>query len=275
MPTEGTTPPPATARAGPSLRASLAVQQRVIGALLMRELITRFGRRNLGVLWLVLEPALFTLGVSALWSAAGMNQRSGLPIVAFAITGYSSVLLWRNAVTHSVHAIAQNFNLLYHRNVRVLDVFTTRILLEAAGATASFLLLAIVFTALEWIELPADPLTVVGGWLMLVWFGTGLALTIGAASAYSDLVTRFWAPVSYLLFPLSGAAFMVDWLPPRAQEVVLLLPMVHGVEMVREGYFGDVVRTHHDLGYMAMANLVLTLTGLLLARDAAGRVEAT
>lgn len=266
MPTETSTPP---------LRSALAVQRRVIGALLMREVITRFGRRNLGVLWLVLEPALFTLGVSVLWSAAGMHQRSGLPIVAFAITGYSSVLLWRNAVTHCVHAIAQNFSLLYHRNVRVLDVFLTRTLLEVAGATASFLLLATVFTALEWISLPADPLLVIGGWLMLVWFGIALGLTIGAASAYSELVTRFWAPVSYLLFPLSGAAFMVDWLPPRGQEVVLLLPMVHGVELLREGYFGGVVRTHHDMGYMATANLLLTLTGLLLARDAAERVEAT
>jgi len=258
-----------------SLRAALAVQRRVIHALLMRELITRFGRRNLGVLWLVLEPALFTLGVSVLWSAAGMSHRSGLPIVAFAITGYSSVLLWRNAVTHSVHAIEQNFSLLYHRNVRVLDVFATRILLEVAGATASFLLLATVFTALEWIALPSDPLQVIGGWLMLVWFGAALALTVGAASAYSDLVMRFWTPVSYLLFPLSGAAFMVDWLPAAGQKVVLLLPMVHGVEFVREGYFGQAVRTHHDLGYMAMVNLGLTLAGLMLVRDAAGRVEAT
>jgi capsular polysaccharide transport system permease protein len=77
-----------------------------------------------------------------------------------------------------------------------------------------------------------------------------------------------------LLFPLAGAAFMVDWLPPRAQEVVLLLPMVHGLEMVREGYFGGVVRTHYDVGYMATWSLVLTLVGLFLTREASRRVEA-
>ena len=32
-----------------SFFSSLAVQKRVIGALLMREVITRFGRENLGV----------------------------------------------------------------------------------------------------------------------------------------------------------------------------------------------------------------------------------
>jgi capsular polysaccharide transport system permease protein len=257
-----------------TLRESFAIQRRVINALLMREVITRFGRENVGVLWLIAEPMLFTLGVTALWSAAGLNHGSSIPISAFAITGYSSVLLWRNTVSRCNSGIQQNFNLLYHRNVRVIDVFLTRILLEMSGATASFIVLALFFTAIEWISPPVDLLQVVAGWLMLAWFGAALAMVIGAATAYSELVDRIWHPASYLLFPLSGAAFMVEWLPPAARQVVLLLPMVHGVEMVREGYFGNVVRTHYDVSYMAFVNLVLTLIGLFLIRDAANRVEA-
>jgi capsular polysaccharide transport system permease protein len=257
-----------------TLRQSLAIQRRVISALLMREVITRFGRENVGVLWLIGEPMMFTLGVAALWSAAGFNHSSSIPIAAFAITGYSSVLLWRNTVGRCNSGIQHNINLLYHRNVRVIDVFITRILLEMSGATASFIVLAVFFTGIEWIEPPVDLLQVVAGWLMLAWFGAALAITIGAATAYSEIVDRMWHPTAYLLFPLSGAAFMVDWLPPAMQKVVLLLPMVHGAEMVREGYFGNVVRTHYDVGYMAMINLVLTLLGLLLLRDAANRVEA-
>lgn len=253
---------------------SLAIQFRVIRALLMREVITRFGRHNVGVLWLVGEPMLFTLGVAALWSAAGLSHGSGLPIIAFAITGYSSVLLWRNTVGRCNSGIQQNLNLLYHRNVRVIDVFITRIIIEMSGATASFIVLATFFTAIEWMAMPVDPLKVLGGWLMLAWFGTALAITIGAATAYSELVERIWHPTAYLLFPLSGAAFMVDWLPRAAQHTVLLLPMVHGVELVREGYFGNVVKTHYDMGYMATINLVLTLVGLFLLRDAGLRAEA-
>ena len=83
-----------------------------------------------------------------------------------------------------------------------------------------------------------------------------------------------WHPIAYLLFPLSGAAFMVDWLPPSAREYALMLPMVHGVELLREGYFGNSVRTHHDAGYMATINLVLTFLAMALMKDAARRVEA-
>lgn len=258
----------------PTLLRSLAIQARVIHALLLREMITRFGRRNLGVLWLVVEPAMFTLGVAALWSATGAASRYHLPIVAFAVTGYSSVLLWRNTVAHCLDAIHANLNLLYHRNVTVLDVFAARILLELVGATASFLLLSVAFTAGGVMQLPDDALKVLAGWAMLAWFGGALALAVGAATAFSELVVRFWTPVSYLLFPLSGAAFMVMALPPAAQDAMLMLPMVHCVELMRDGFFGGLVRTRYDMGYVAVFNLLTTLLGLLLLRIAGRQVEA-
>jgi len=253
---------------------SLVIQNRTLHALMMREVITRFGRDNLGALWLFAEPMVFTLGITALWTAAGMNHGSSLPIVAFAVTGYSSVLLWRNCANRSLGAIEANLPLLFHRNVKVIDVFLTRIVLEIAGATASFAILVTFFTSIGWMVPPVDTLEVVFGWFMLAWFGTALALLIGAATAYSHVVEKLWAPASYLLFPISGAAFMVDWLPPAFQKVVLLLPMVHGVEILREGYFGNVVKSHYDVGYMAMCCLILTLAALYLVRDAGERVES-
>jgi ABC-type polysaccharide/polyol phosphate export permease len=237
-------------------------------ALLLREIITRFGRQNLGVLWIFAEPMIFTLGVTALWTAADLNHGSSIPIVAFAVTGYSSVLLWRNCANLSISAINSNLALLYHRNVRVLDVMLVRCVIEIAGAATSFAVLAGVFTFLGYMSMPLDPLKVAFGFLMLAWFGVSVALLLGSLAAHSHLVEKLWGPASYILFPLSGAAFMVDWLPPQGREFVLLLPMVHGVELLREGYFGNTVRTHYDIGYMASVCFGLTLLGLYRARVA-------
>jgi ABC-type polysaccharide/polyol phosphate export permease len=256
----------------PLLR-SLSIQGRVIGALLMREIITRFGRHNIGFLWLFVEPMLFTLGVTALWNIAKASHGSNLSITAFAVTGYSSVLLWRNTVARCSCAITPNLSLMYHRNVRVIDIFASRIILEMGGATISFIVLGIIFTAIGWMKPPDDILKIMFGWLLLAWFGTALALMIGAMSERSELVDKIWHPVSYLLFPLSGAAFMVDWLPTAAQKVVLLLPMVHGVEILREGYFGSAIRAHYDITYMSIVCLCMTLMGLALVREAGRRVE--
>ena len=252
---------------------SLRLQLRVVGALLMREIITRYGRDNLGFLWLFFEPMMFTLGVTALWTAAGASHGSSLPIVAFALTGYSSVLLWRNMPSRCAMAIPSNAGLLYHNNVRVIDLFITRVVLEFAGATISFTVLSMLFISMNWMSAPIDILRVLVGWFFLTWFGAVLAMIIGALSARNDVVERLWHPASYLLFPLSGAAFMVDWLPPKFQSIILMLPMVHGVEILREGYFGSAVRTHYSVSYVFVVCLVMSLVALMLVRDAGRRVE--
>jgi capsular polysaccharide transport system permease protein len=260
-------------RSASALRQSFEIQRRVLHALLMREIITRFGRENLGVLWLVAEPMIFTIGVATLWSLYGEHHGSAIPIVAFAVTGYSSVLMWRNSVSRCTTAIEQNKALLFHRNVQVIDVLLTRATLEIGGATCSFIVLTLFFMFIGWMPPPTDMLEVVFGWVMLAWFGASLAVFIGAAAGFSDVVERLWHPTGYLLFPLSGAAFMVDWLPTHLQQYVLLLPMVHGVEMLRQGWFGNAVRTHYDIRYMAGFCLVLTLAALFLQRAASRRVE--
>jgi len=258
---------------GASLRRSFSIQLRVIGALLMREILTRYGRHNIGFLWLFAEPMMFTLGITALWTLSGATHGSSLPITAFALTGYSSVLVWRNTVSRTTSAIMPNLSLMYHRNVRVIDIFASRIILEIVGAGTSFVILTLFFLSIEWIEPPCDILKVVFGWAMLAWFGAGLALLLGALSERSEVIEKLWHPISYLLFPLSGAAFMVEWLPMQAQNIILCLPMVHGVEILREGFFGSVVHAHYDMGYMAVCNLFLTLLGFAMERDVSRRVE--
>lgn len=243
---------------------SFLIQIRVIGALLMREILTRYGRHNIGFMWMFVEPMIFTLGVAALWTFT-RSGHSHMPIIPFAVTGYSSVLLWRNMPGRCSAAIASNLALMYHRNVKVVDIFASRILLEMCGATMSFMILSLFFISIGWMPLPEDLLKIVMGWVMLAWFGGALALTIGALSEISEVIEKVWHPVTYLLFPLSGAVFMVDWLPEKARNIILLLPMVHGVEILREGYFGSAVTAHYDILYMGMICLCLTFLGLLLA----------
>lgn len=262
-------PEPVSATAAsrqPSLHTAWAIQRRVVWALVMREVLTRYGRHNIGFMWLFVEPMLFTLGVTVLWTATKSVHGSDLPIVAFAITGYSAVLLWRNMPARCIDAIEPNRSLLFHRNVRVIDIYFARLLLEGAGATISLIALSAAFIATGQMDPPEDILQVIIGWLMLAWFGCGLALLLGAASERSETVHKLWHPVSYLLFPLSGAAFLLSVMPPEAQNVLKWLPMIHGTEYLREGFFGSKIHAIHDLGYMAICNAVLTVLGLAIVR---------
>lgn len=247
---------------GAELWRAWTIQRRVIWALLLREMLTRYGRHNIGFLWLFVEPMLFTLGVTALWTATKSVHGSDIPIVAFALTGYSSVLLWRNMPSRCIAAVTNNLSLLYHRSVRPIDIYLSRLLLEAAGATMSFVFLGLFFSFIGMLEPPEDVLKVIGGWLMLIWFGFSLSLLIGASSERSELVEKFWHPAAYFAFPLSGAAFLLSAVPSQAREVLLYLPMVHGLEYLREGFFGSQITAYHDLGYMALINTILLVFGL-------------
>ena len=256
-----------------SLRQSLVIQSRVIGALLLREIITRYGRHNIGFMWLFGEPMMFTLGVTTLWTFAKMAHSGSLPIVAFCITGYSSLLIWRNTTMRCGKAIEPNLALLYHRNVKVIDVFAARIILEIAGATLSLTILSLVFSAVGLMELPADIVIAFAGWLLLAWFAGSLGLIVGSLSERSETVERLWHTLTYLMFPMSGAVFMVQWLPQQWKEYILWVPMVNGTEMVRHGFFGNAVRTYEDPAYLIVVNLVLMLIGLSLVKETGRRVE--
>ena len=61
---------------------SLMIQVRVVGALLMREIITRYGRNNIGFLWLFVEPLLLTLVIVLLWKFLRADRVSSLNIIA-------------------------------------------------------------------------------------------------------------------------------------------------------------------------------------------------
>lgn len=254
---------------------SLKIQGRVIHALLMREIITRYGRHNLGFAWLFLEPMIFTLGVATLWYMTKSAHGSSLPIIPFAVIGYSTILLWRNVANRAGGAVQANIGLLYHRNVRLIDVYFARSFLEVIGATMSFLILSMVFNLLGLMDLPYDFLYMAFGWLLLAWFALALGFVVGCIFEMSEVVDRLWHAFTYLMFPLSGAAFFVYWAPPTFREFVLYIPMVHFTEMIRHGYYGDLVPTFENLTYILTWNMSLTFLGLYLVRYTSNKLEAS
>ena len=243
------------------------IGRRVIGALLLRELLTRYGRNNIGFLWLFVEPMLFVLIITAVWSATRSIHGSVIPIVAFALTGYSSMLLWRGMPGRCIGALRSNMPLLYHRQISIFDVYVARILLEFMAVSTSFVALGIAFYAMDWITAPEDAMQVLGGWLLLGWFGAGLGLTVGALSERFLVVRNLWPPLSYIMMPFSGVAFIANAVPEGVRNVLLWLPMLNALEFLREGWFGTLMHAHYDIPYVIVFNLILSFVGLSLVRQ--------
>ena len=252
---------------------SLIIQKRVIGALLMREIITRYGRNNIGFLWLFVEPQLMTLKMVLMWKFFKVNNISTLNIVAFTITGYPMMMMWRNASNRAIGSISANMSLLYHRNVRVLDTIFARMLLEIAGATIAQIAIMSVLIAVRWIEMPADIFYMLLAWLLMAMFAIGLGLIICSVAFHFEPFGKVWGTISFVMMPLSGVFFFVHNLPQQLQDYVLMLPMVHGTEMFRAGYFGNSVTTYGNPWFILLCNLVLLLLGLAMVTKFSKGVE--
>ena len=65
------------------LTAGWRIQRRVVGALMIRELVTRFGRENIGFLWIMAEPLLFTVLVGVMWRFMKGPEEHGVSVIAF------------------------------------------------------------------------------------------------------------------------------------------------------------------------------------------------
>ena len=85
-----------------ALANGLGIQLRVIKALMLRELTTRFGRENIGFLWIMAEPLLFAILVGLLWRAMKGPLEYGVDIVAFVVTGYIPLVLFRSTISRCV-----------------------------------------------------------------------------------------------------------------------------------------------------------------------------
>jgi len=250
-----------------SISTSARLQLRVIGALMMREIITRYGRHNLGFLWLLVEPTIFTVGVALIWNITHVNSSIRVSITPFIVTGYSALLLWRNCTSRGINAIEPNRSLLHHRQVKIIDIFISRMMLELAGVTAAFFLLMASTVTFNFMAQPKNLPLMITGWVFMSWFSACLGTILGCLSEYSELVERFWHPISYFLLAGSGTFFMVDWLPTKAQGFALMVPMVHPIEMMRSGYWGNTVRAHYEIQYITMVCLTMSLIALLMLSD--------
>jgi len=246
---------------------------RIIVALLLRELATRYGRANLGFLWTVAEPLLFCVGVIGLWAVVKPPFEHGLKIVPFVVTGYMPIIMVRHMINQSLGCVRSNGGLLYHRQITLTHLFAARLSLEFAGVSAAFAVVVLVLVLLGQTAPPADLLLLYGGWSLLAWLSAALALVLGAISELAEAVERVVGLFTYLLVPLSGTFYMVAWLPEPFRKAVLYLPFIHPVEMIRGGFFGSAARTYYDPAYAAAWAAGLTVLGLLLLLLVRRRVE--
>lgn len=258
---------PMSSTATISLLESFRIHCRVVWALMLREMITMYGRHGLGFLWIFAMPMILTAGITMAWSLRGIKEGGAdIPIAAFALTGYSVLIVFRNMPSTAAVAVKMNVPLLYHRNVRVIDLFLARILLQIGSITLSLVVLTCIFVWFGLMDPPRDIMTALAGWMSASFFGLSLGIFIGSFATKHHWIDHIWHPFSYIVGGIAGAALLMEMVPPNLRKILLYFPMVHGSECLRDGYFGDKFTPYYDLSYENLVSLALLFLGLLQIR---------
>ncbi|MCW2396661.1 capsular polysaccharide transport system permease protein [Sphingobium sp. B8D3C] len=248
------------------LQNSWAVQVRVIHALMIRELITRFGRENIGFLWIMAEPLLFAGLVGLLWHFTHGATEHGISVIAFVATGYIPITLFRHGVARSMACFTVNQSLLYHRQIKMVDFILARFIIEILGGMMAYLFMAVVLIAFGAFPIPADLGLLIAGWLLYAYFCFAVCLIIAPLSEISEAMEKFIPVTTYIMIPFSGLFYMVSWVTPAAREFLLFSPFVNGMEMMRKGIWGDDVTAYYSVWNPIICATIGTMIGFILCR---------
>ena len=242
------------------------MQVRVIHALIIRELITRFGRENIGFLWIMVEPLLFAGLVGLVWHFTHGTSEHGVNVIAFAASGYIPITLFRHGIARSTAVFTANQSLLYHRQIKIVDFILSRFIIEMLGGMMAYLFMAVVLICFDAFPIPDNIGLLIAGWALYALFCFSICLVVAPLSEISEAMEKFIPVTVYIMIPFSGLFYMVSWMTPDIREFLLFSPFVNGMEMMRSGIWGDDVEAHYDVWNPIICSAVLIIAGLILCR---------
>lgn len=248
------------------LRKGWAIQVRVIHALMIRELTTRFGRENIGFLWIMVEPLLFAGLVAIVWRLMKGASEHGMSMAAFAVSGYIPITLFRHGVSRSVAAFTANGSLLYHRQIKILDFIIARFIIEILGGMMAYIFIASILMFFNEFPVPDNIGLFLAGWSIYCLFTFSICLIIAPLSEMSEAMEKFVPVTTYIMLPFSGLFLMASWLTPKVREYMLLSPFVNAMEMMRKGIWGDQITAYYNPWNPIACSIVAAAIGLALCR---------
>jgi capsular polysaccharide transport system permease protein len=259
-----------------SLAECFRTQRRVMAAIIMRELHTRYGRENIGYLWVIIEPLIYGAAVAAIHGIKeGTAQHNGISPVASGVIGYSIFIIWRGIIGRADGAMNANLPLLHHKMVTTFDICFSRNLLELTGCLCAFSVLMSLCCALGMMDPPARPLYLMLGIGYVFWLSTGLGFVITGLAYERPIVERLIHPATYFSMPLSGAFYTLGSLPESVRYYVSWFPLPHMFEIVRYGAYSASTLDYVDFSYITICCMVMTLLGLISLSIVKDRLHAS
>lgn len=269
-PVRATSPIPAPARAGappvPRGQAPRHRWLRVVTALAIREMASKFGRSAGGYFWALAEPLGGILLLSIAFSLALRAPPLGDSFMLFYMTGIVPFSMFGTMSKGVAAAVKSSKGLLNYPVVTALDAVCAKFVLNfltvflvGAALAAGIILGAGLHVNLD---LGAIAVAFFAAAVLGLGVGTLNCVLFGLFPTWANV----WAVLTRPLFILSSILFLYESVPANFQAILWWNPIVHIVALMRTGFFGTYDPSFVSMPYVFGIALALFVLGAHLLR---------
>jgi capsular polysaccharide transport system permease protein len=255
------------------LAERLATHGRILVALIMRDVQTRFFGTPIGFVLAIAWPVSHIFILIAINGATGRAAPYGDDPALFFATGLLPFMCFSYMARFTMLGVLLNRPLLGYPIVKVADILIARAILETLNAGVVIIVTMILLTAMGVDVRPPRPIDAMSALLACMLLGFGFGIVNGVIGGMFAFWSTGFALFQIVMWMASGVIMVPDELPQAARYWLSFNPALIGVEWMRsafyEGYgLGELLDKRYMLSF-AVATLFL---GLLMERAMRGKI---
>lgn len=219
-------------------RTPIKIMQDVLFALVLREYLTRFGSRRMGVFWSIFEPLVSIAFMMFIFTVIRARSVPGMDFPMFLLTGMIPFFLMRNIVFKLMDSVGANQALFSYPNIKIFDTYVARVLVELSVSSAVYLVFIFIFGF--WIGYDisvAYPLEWLFSLLIGILFAFGLGILFSIITQVAPNAKTFIRVLFLPLYLMSGVIFPLWIIPDKYLPWLLWNPFAHIISNIRESIF--------------------------------------
>ena len=240
---------------------------RTIVALMLREMVTTYGRSPGGYIWAIVEPVAAIALLSFVFSIAFRSPPLGDNFPLFYASAYLPFMLFLDVNNKLATAIKFSRPLLAYPSVTMVDVLLARFLLNALTHLMVFLAvipgIIIAFGLRPNIEILVVANALGMAAILALGFGTLNCYLFTAFPVYE----RLWQIVTRPLVIVSGIFFLFESIPGLYQDVLWYNPIFHITGEMRSGIYASYDANYVDPVFVYGIGLITMAFGLLILKS--------
>lgn len=251
----------------------LSAQGRILLALMIRDVQTRFFGHALGFILAIAWPVSHIFIIILINGAVGRAAPYGDDPALFFATGVLPFMCFHYMTRFTMLGVMQNKPLLGYPKVKVADVLIARAIVEVLNAGVVIIVTMVILTAWGVDVRPPRPVEAMYALLACMGLGLGFGLVNGVITAIFPFWFTVFSLVQIILWMASGVIIVPDELPMAARWWLSWNPALIGVEWSRSAFYdGYGVGELLDKRYMLSFIFTSVFLGLLSERALRGSV---